>query len=156
MADTQQILADRLLQEGRRLGDFFNHLYPSKREVFIHPEQAGWSFQRLPEKFVPAEKGRRERIVYLSTVGKGAPANFGIDLYNRSEFKILSVTPTHDLVESITVGRKQLAGMAASLQAQELAWDGNDSFIRPGSTNELVKLTGRLNKTYQRKIRRYL
>jgi hypothetical protein len=156
MPDTPQILADRLLQEGGRVVEFFNHLNPSQWAIIIYPEQGNWSFHQLLAHFVSSEVGRRELIGDVCKDGKGAPVNFIIDAYNQAEVERLTIISNSELLDRFTIERKQLAEMVAILTPEDLTKLGNDPFLGFVPLSEMIKLTYRHNQIHLREIRRYL
>jgi hypothetical protein len=155
MQISSQILADRLVQEGGRVMDFFNLLPPERWTARIYPEQGSWTFHDLLAHFVSAEIGRRQLIEDIRSGGHGAPEGFNIDEFNHDEVEQLSRLSKEDLLQKFQVERTNLADLVASLTEEDLNRVGNDPFLGPVTLTEIIKLTYRHLQIHMREVRRY-
>ncbi len=156
MSETPESLADRLIQEGSRVVDFFNSLSPEQWEIQVYPEQGDWTFTDLLAHFVSAEIGRYELVENIISGGEGAPPNFNIDRFNLEEVKRLSERTSEVLLKDFSFERQNFADLVRRLPASSLDLIGNDPFLGEVPITEIIKLTYRHLQIHMREVRRLL
>jgi hypothetical protein len=153
MPDTPQILADRLILEGGRVVDFFKHLRPDQWAILVYPKQSEWNYHTLLSHFVSAEIGRRELISDVCNGGEGAPTNFDIDFFNRTEVLQFLNVPNDVLIRRFASEREKLSQLVNTLSSEDLTRMGNDPFLGRVSVSEMIKLTYRHLQIHLREVR---
>lgn len=156
MLDKPQFLADRLLQEGGRVVNFFNQLHSEQWGIIVYSEESAWNFHDLLAHFVSAEIGRRELIANVSAGGTGAPLDFDIDQFNHAEVERYSRRQNDELIDAFTRERSALVAEVLKLSAEDLNKVGNDPFLGMVTVSEMVKLTYRHLQIHLRETRRLL
>ena len=149
-------LSDRLIQEGGRGIDFFNHLPPEKWSTVIYSDQENWTFHELLAHFVSAEIGRRQLIENVRSAGKGVPDEFNIDMFNQVEVHHFSNLSNKALIQKFKVERVNLAEMVASFSVADLNKVGKDPYLGFVPISEMIKLTYRHLQIHLREVRRFL
>jgi hypothetical protein len=156
MQISPQRLADRLIQEGGRVVDFFNLIYPEQWSTQIYPDQSTWTIKDLLAHFVSAEIGRRALINDIQSGGNGAPEEFSIDRFNQREVELLKELSSEGLINQFKTERSKLAEMVASYTIDDLNKVGNDPYLGPASLSEIIQLTYRHLQIHMREVRQYL
>ncbi len=153
MPDSPQSLADRLLVEGGRVIDFFNKLDATLWGKPAYAGEDAWTFHELLAHLVSAEIGRSELIAAIASGGSGAPPEFLIEEYNRSEVKKFSMDSDDSLLDRFWSERTRLAKLVGSLTLFDLTRLGNDPYLGSATLLEIIKLTYRHNQIHLREIR---
>ncbi len=154
MANRQEHILKRLVEEGRKTAAYFRALSEGELAQLVYTTGPQWRARDILAHFVSAEQ---TLLVYGQQVlagGSGAPDDFVIDEFNAIEVAGLRGQPAPELVTRFEVARAATAEMVNSLSDSDFDRIGRHPWFGRVPLEQMLKLVYRHNMLHERDVRR--
>jgi hypothetical protein len=156
MPDSPELIAERMLVEGRKTLEFFRSLTPEQWESTIYTEGSVWRLRDVLAHFVSAELGMLRLVESILSGGQGTPDDFDLNAYNERKVAGLKDTPIEVLLEQFSNARQRSVALVQTVSAADLAKNGRHPWLGIAPIADILKMMYRHNQIHQREIRRIL
>ncbi len=154
MRKSPELLADRLVLEGKKSLEFFRQLTPEQYELLVYADGSAWSVHKILAHFVSAEREFGRLIRDVLTGGGGAPEEFDLDQFNELEVNEKVSGNLTDLLDQYEKHRRSNAQLVADMTAEDLERLGRHPYLGVVPLEEIIKMIYLHNQIHQRDIRR--
>ena len=154
MRKTPELLADRLVQEGKKSFEFFRQLTPEQYELLVYADGSAWTVHKILAHFVSAEREFGRLIRDVLAGGVGAPEEFDIDRFNELEVNGKVPGNLTDLLDQYENHRRLNAQLVADMRAEDLKRLGRHPYLGVVPLEEIIQMIYLHNQIHQRDIRR--
>ncbi len=156
MGDRVDPIVSRLKSKAEETVVFFNALAPDEWEAQVYTDGAEWCVREVLGHFVSAERSLLLMFKDVMRGGEGAPADFDIDRFNKSQVgKLADLTPA-DLLRQFEAARAQTVDFVSGLDDADLDRVGRHPWFGFDRMEKFLKLLYRHNMLHERDIRRAL
>jgi hypothetical protein len=156
MADTPEFLSERLVADGEKSIDFFNHVPLEDWQQTIYTDGSVWTLHEVLAHFVTAEASLCKLIENIIAGGSGSPEDFDLNLYNNRKVEKLKETTVPDLLAEFKNNRQATAQVVQNLSLQDLERTGRHPYLGIAPLAEIIKIIYRHNQIHIREIRKIL
>ena len=156
MANRQELILKRLLEEGRKTAAYFRTLGEAEMAQVVYTSGPQWRAHDILAHFVSAEQ---TLLIYGQQVlagGSGAPEDFVIDAFNAIEVAGLRGRAAEALVAQFEGARAATAAMVAGMADADFDRIGRHPWFGNVPLEQMLKLVYRHNMLHERDVRRAL
>ncbi|GAB4477306.1 MAG: hypothetical protein Kow00124_20370 [Anaerolineae bacterium] len=160
MSDRRDRIAARLQERGAETLAIFTALEPGEWDSPVYPaDDAGaplWTARDMLCHFISAERSFLRLFEDVLAGGSGAPEDFDIDRFNRSQVAKMADIPIEELLEQFAAIRGEVIAFVRALDEADLDREGRHPFFGIVSLEKALKLIYRHNGLHERDMRRAL
>jgi len=149
-------LATRLRLSERATREFFGGLNADDWDQTVYREDSQWSVRAILAHFVSAERAMRELLQDILAGKPGAPPDFNIDEFNRTEVEILELQDPQTLLNDFTEARAATVEITERMNTDDMQRRGCHPWLGYASVSNIIKLIYLHNQIHERDIRRAL
>jgi hypothetical protein len=155
-ADTPVRLAERLIEEGVRVENFFRELPTSELDHSIYTDGSCWSVRDILAHLAQAEDSMLRLVQNILAGGGGSPEDFDLNAYNERKVAPLKGTDLGLLIEKYHANRQATADLVRGLDPEDLNKQGRHPFLGVANLADIIKMFYRHNQIHLREIRHAL
>src|SRR5664279_4876604 len=156
MANRQELLRNRLLEEGRKTAAYFRTLGEAELARVVYTSGPQWRVRDVLAQFVSAEQTLLMYGQQVLAGGSGAPDDFVIDEFNAIEVAGLQDKPAAALVAQFETARAATVAMVAGMAQADFDRIGRHPWFGRVPLEQMLKLVYRHNMLHERDVRHAL
>ena len=138
MDPRQQSLIEQLEANGRKTADWFSALPEAAHHRMVYTDDVHWSVRRVLAHLITIEKSMQALFRNILGGGPGAPEDFDIDRFNRTQPQKLDHLSMEELVERFCDVREETVGIVRGMAASDLDRTGRHAFHGPGRLERFI------------------
>ena len=139
MADRRQAIIAELEKAAAETVDFFSRLTPAQLERPVYTASIQWNVRQVLAHLVTIEKSMHWLFRNLLHGGPGAPADFDIDRFNRSQPAKLDHLTLNELLDRFRDVRAETVAIVADMTDADLDRQGRHPFHGHGRLDRFVR-----------------
>jgi uncharacterized protein (TIGR03083 family) len=156
MPTRQELILNRLQEEGRKTAAYFRTLSETDLAERVYTTGPGWQARDVLAHFVSAEQTLTLYGRQVLAGGSGAPEDFVIDEFNAIEVAGLRGRAPGDLVAQFETARAATAAMVTEMTEADFDRVGRHPWFGRVPLEQMLKLVYRHNMLHERDVRRAL
>ncbi|MDJ0722698.1 MAG: DinB family protein [Desulfobacterales bacterium] len=139
MADRRQALITELEKAAEEVVVFFAALTPAQLERPVYTESIQWNVRQVLAHLVTIEKSMHWLFRNLLDGGAGAPEDFDIDRFNRSQPAKLDHLALAEVIDQFRDVRTETIAIVASMTDADLNREGRHPFHGHGRLERFIR-----------------
>ena len=156
MANRQELILTRLLEEGRKTAAYFRTLGDAELAQVVYTTGPQWRARDILAHFVSAEQTLLMYGQQVLAGGSGAPEDFVIDEFNAIEVAGLRGEDAAALIAQFESARTATVAMVAGMADADFDRVGRHPWFGKVPMAQMLKLVYRHNMLHERDVRRAL
>ena len=139
MSDRRTDLIHELELAGELTATFFGRLSARQLASQVYQDGAQWTVQQVLAHLVTIEKSMHWLFRNILQGGPGAPEDFDIERFNRSQPKKLDGLSLAELIDRFRAVRTETADIVKQMQEDDLDRQGRHAFHGPGRLERFIR-----------------
>ncbi len=139
MADRRQAIIAELEKAAQETVDFFSRLTPAQLERPVYTASIQWNVRQVLAHLVTIEKSMHWLFRNLLDGGPGAPADFDIDRFNRSQPAKLDHLTLAEVIDRFQDVRAETVAIVDGMTDADLDRQGRHPFHGHGRRDRFVR-----------------
>jgi hypothetical protein len=149
-------LADKLIEEGARLVEFFASLPASAWHTLVYTDGAEWQVRQVFAHLTQAEASMYRLFLNVIARRGGVPEDFDLDGYNQRKVGEIAEPDRNKLIALFQTRREKTAAWVRERSPEELEIQGRHPFLGVVPLLDMIKLLYMHGKLHQRDITKRL
>ena len=154
MSDRKQAIIAELEKAAKETVDFFNALSPAQLARPVYTEAIQWNARQVLAHLVTIEESMHWLFRNLLDGGPGAPEDFDIDRFNRSQPAKLDHLTLSELIDQFRGVRRETVSIAASMQDADFDREGRHPFHGHGRLERFIRWAYEHERLHEDDVRR--
>jgi len=118
---------------------FFRSLSPEQLRTQLYQDGAQWTVQQVLAHFAVIERSMHRLFADILAGGQGAPSDFDVDRYNRTQTPKLDGLSLEELIERFTAVRRETIRIVREMQEEDLDREGLHPFHGNGKLGRFIR-----------------
>ena len=154
MSERKQAIIAELEKAAEETVDFFTALSPAQLGRPVYTEAIQWNVRQVLAHLVTIEKSMHWLFRNLLEGGPGAPEDFDIDRFNRSQPAKLDHLTLNELIDRFRGVRRETVSIAASMQDADFDREGRHPFHGHGRLERFIRWAYEHQRLHEEDVRR--
>ncbi|MFH1985394.1 MAG: DinB family protein [Pseudomonadota bacterium] len=156
MASRKSEIIAALKAGGAESEAFFAALPATALEVPVYTETVQWSVRRVLAHFITIERSMQNLFENILAGGPGAPEDFDVDRFNRTQPQKLDGLSMDALLENFRNVRAKTVAMVAAMAESDLDREGRHPFHGHGKLERFIRWAYEHARLHEDDVRRAL
>lgn len=156
MDDRRNEIIHNLRKEGKETVAFFKGFSPSELEVTVYTEEVDWTVRQVLAHFVTIERSMQWLFNNILAGGPGAPEDFDIQRFNRTQPAKLDGMAMDELIRRFEIVRRDTVVIVENMKDDDLDRTGRHAFFGKGKLERFIRWAYEHARLHQDDIRRVL
>jgi len=139
MGDRREDIMERLRRAGEETVAFFGGMTASQLETPVYDETVSWTVRRLLAHLVTIEMSMHWLFRNILEGGPGAPEDFDIDRFNRTQPQKLDGLSLAEAIRRFQAVRAETVAMVEGMSEGDLNRRGRHPFHGPGTLERFIR-----------------
>jgi hypothetical protein len=131
-------LIKHLEANGRKTADWFSALPEAAHHRVVYSDEVQWSVRRLLAHLITIEKSMQALFRNILAGGHGAPEDFDMDRFNRTQPQKLDHLSMGELVQGFRNVREETVDIVRGMSASDLDREGRHAFHGHGRLERFI------------------
>jgi len=156
MTSRQTDIIAALVAGGEETEAFFSNLPTEALALPVYTEEVQWTVHRVLAHLITIEGSMQKLFKNILDGGPGAPENFDVDRFNRTQPQKLDPLPVEALLERFHDVRAATVAMVAAMAEADLDREGRHPFHGQGRLERFIRWAYEHAKLHEDDVRRAL
>jgi hypothetical protein len=156
MTDRQTDIIKELTKAAAETEDFFRGLSPERLEAAVYADGAHWNVRQVLAHLITIERSMHRLFRNILEGGPGAPKDFDIERFNRSQPRKLEGLSLDELLAQFHEVRRETISIVASMKEADFDRTGWHPFHGDGRLERFIRWAYEHIRLHQDDIRRAL
>ena len=156
MPDRRTDIIRNLKKEGEETVAFFKAFSPAELEVTVYTEEVHWTVRQVLAHFVTIERSMQWLFNNILAGGPGAPEDFDIQRFNRTQPAKLDGLAMEGLIRQFEIVRKDTVVIVEHMEDDDLDRTGRHAFFGNGNLERFIRWAYEHARLHQDDIRKVL
>ena len=156
MADRRTDIIRSLKEKGEETVAFFKDLSPAELEVIVYTEEVQWTVRQVLAHFVTIERSMQWLFNNILAGGPGAPEDFDIQRFNRTQPAKLDDLAMDELIRRFEIVRRDTVAIAENMEDVDLDRTGRHAFFGDGNLERFIRWAYEHARLHQNDISKVL
>ena len=139
MADRRTEIIRNLKKEGEKTVAYFKGFSPDELEVTVYTEEVQWTVRQVLAHFITIERSMQWLFNNILAGGPGAPEDFDIQRFNRTQPAKLDGIAMDELIRQFEIVRKDTVEIVENMQEADLDRAGRHAFFGDGNLDRFIR-----------------
>ena len=139
MADRRTDIIAELEKGGGESIAFFKSLNPEELTVQVYQDGAQWTAKQVLAHFITIERSMHWLFKNISSGGSGAPEDFDIERFNRTQTSKLDEFTLDELISQFRTGREETISIVKEFSEDDLDREGLHAFHGHGKLERFIR-----------------
>ena len=118
---------------------FFNSLSSDQLRTQVYRDGARWTVQQVLAHFITIERSMQWLFKNILAGGAGAPEDFDLERFNRSQPKKLDGQSLNELITQFTAVREDTISIVRAMSDADFDREGRHAFHGPGKLERFIR-----------------
>jgi hypothetical protein len=156
MADRRADIIAELEKGGEDSIAFFKSLTTEELTVQVYQDGAKWTAKQILAHFITIERSMHWLFKNISSGGSGAPEDFDIERFNRTQTSKLDEFTLDELISQFRTVREDTISIVRELSEEDLEREGLHAFHGHGKLERFIRWAYEHARIHENEIRQAL
>ncbi len=156
MKNRRDEIIRNLKKEGAETVAFFQAFSPEELEVTVYTEEVQWTVRQVLAHFVTIERSMQWLFNNILAGGPGAPEDFDIQRFNRTQPAKLDSVPMDELIRQFEAVRNDTVAIVQNMEEADLDRTGRHAWFGNGKLGRFIRWAYEHVRLHQDDIREAL
>lgn len=156
MSNRKKVIIDDLQAESRKTIAFYQSLQPDQLRLRVYRSEPRWTVRQVLAHFITIERSMQWLFLNLLEGGAGAPEDFDLDRYNRTQPVKLDGFSLDDLIARFTAVRRETIAIVEEMEDADLDREGRHAFFGHGRLERFIGWASEHERRHKEDVRKAL
>ena len=156
MADRRADIIAELEKGGEDSIAFFKSLTAEEFTVQVYQDGAKWTAKQILAHFITIERSMHWLFKNISSGGSGAPEDFDIERFNRTQTSKLDEFTLYELISQFRTVREETISLIKEFSEDDLDREGLHAFHGHGKLERFIRWAYEHTRIHENEIRQAL
>ena len=156
MKDRRYDIIQELELAGKETIAFFKTLSPAELDTSVYTDEVQWTVRQVLAHFITIEKSMHWLFNNILAGGPGAPEDFDITRFNRTQPVKLDGVPMDELIRQFEAVRRETGAIVEQMEEADLDRTGRHPWFGQGNLERFIRWAYEHPRLHQDDVRKAL